>query len=77
MKLTRAHLAAIALCLASNAGLAQDQTNVVGMTGDKDAVWIATSNNKLIYCWWPQDPSRLDRQSQCRVLDKWNVDRLQ
>ena len=47
------------------------------MTGDKNAVWIATSDNRLIYCWWPQDPSRLDSQASCRVLDRFKVDRLQ
>lgn len=77
MRLTRYCLAAVALCLSPAAALAQDDAHVIGMTGDKDAVWIATSNNKLVYCWWPQDPSRLDRQAQCRVLDKWNIDRLQ
>jgi hypothetical protein len=47
------------------------------MTGDKDAVWIATSDNQLIYCWWPQDPKRLDQQANCRVLNRFRVDRLQ
>ncbi len=55
----------------------EQQSNVVSMTGDKDAVWIATSDNRLIYCWWPQDPSRLDRQASCRVLHRFGVDRLQ
>jgi hypothetical protein len=34
------------------------------MTGDKNAVWIATRDNRLIYCWWPQDPSRLDEAGE-------------
>ncbi len=71
-------LATLLLILCLNPAVsAEEKVNVVGMTGDKDAVWIATSNNKLIYCWWPQDPSRLDRRAQCRVLDKLGVDRLQ
>ena len=64
--------------LSTRVVLADDsEVEIVGMTGDKNAVWIATSNRKLVYCWWPQDPSRLDRQAQCRVLDRFGVDRLQ
>lgn len=55
----------------------ETQPRVVQMTGDKNAVWIATDDNRLIYCWWPQDPSRLDSQARCRVLDRFSVDRLQ
>ena len=62
----------------TQAPLAQNGAGqVVGMTGDKDAVWIATSDNQLIYCWWPQDPKRLDQQANCRVLNRFRVDRLQ
>ena len=63
--------------LAQTASAQQNQANVVRMTGDKDAVWIATADNQLIYCWWPQDPKRLDQQASCRVLNRFRIDRLQ
>lgn len=53
-----------------NVGTAQDQPTIVQMTGDKDSVWLATSNNKLVYCWWEDDPGRLDKLAQCRALNR-------
>lgn len=46
------------------------------MVGDKDATWILTDEDELIYCWWPEDPNRRDQQARCRVLNKWRVNRL-
>lgn len=69
----------LSLALSLVAGASQAQTNdsmVVQMTGDRNAVWIATRDNRLIYCWWPQDPARPDKQASCRTLDRFKVDRL-
>jgi hypothetical protein len=54
-----------------------DKATPIAMTGDKDATWILTDQNKLIYCWWPESPDRRDQQASCRVLDKFRVDRIQ
>lgn len=55
----------------------QGNPQIASMTGDRNAVWIATTDNRLIYCWWPQDPARLDKQASCRMLDRFKVDLLQ
>lgn len=60
-----------------HASAQQGAPQIVSMTGDRNAVWIATRDNRLIYCWWPQDPARLDKQASCRQLDRFKVDRLQ
>lgn len=51
--------------------------SAIAMTGDKDATWILTDENELIYCWWPQSPDSRVVQAKCRVLNKWRVDRLE
>jgi hypothetical protein len=48
----------------------------LAMTGDKEAAWIVTDTNELIYCWWDEFPPRRDQRARCRKMDKWNVDKL-
>ena len=48
----------------------------LAMTGDKEAAWIVTDTNELIYCWWDEFPPRRDPRASCRKMDKWNVDKL-
>jgi len=48
----------------------------LAMTGDKEATWIVTDSNELIYCWWNEFPPRRDQRANCRKMDKWNVDKL-
>ena len=85
--MTMKHTAIISATLIIIAGFfyfsltAQSQStserSAVAMVGDKDAAWILTDEDELIYCWWPEDPNRRDQQARCRVLNKWRVNRLQ
>lgn len=54
-----------------------DTGTAIAMTGDKDATWVLTSDNELIYCWWPESPDRITVQAKCRVLNRWRVERTQ
>ena len=47
----------------------------LAMTGDRDATWIVTDNQELIYCWWDEWPPRRDNRATCRVMNKWRVDK--
>ena len=51
-------------------------TMALAMTGDREAAWIVTNTNELIYCWWDEFPPRRDQRASCRKMDKWNVDKL-
>ena len=55
---------------------AQDPT-ALAMTGDRQAAWIVTDSNKLVYCWWAEFPPRRDMRATCRVMDKGRVDSIQ
>jgi hypothetical protein len=44
------------------------------MVGDKDATWILTDNEELIYCWWPESPNTRGKQARCRVLNRYRVE---
>jgi hypothetical protein len=46
------------------------------MVGDKDGVWIYMSDNRLIYCWWPQNPGRTERTASCRIMDAFRVNMM-
>ena len=48
----------------------------LAMTGDRHATWIVTDTNELIYCWWVEFPPRRDIRTNCRVMDKWRVDKI-
>jgi hypothetical protein len=54
---------------------AQDRT-ALAMTGDRQATWIVTDTNELVYCWWDEFPPRRDMRATCRVMDKWRVDKI-
>jgi hypothetical protein len=49
---------------------------VVHMVGDKDGVWLYTSDNRLIYCWWPSSPSRTEKTASCRVMDQFRANMM-
>jgi hypothetical protein len=76
-------LSAVLLLLAGvvylnvSAQAATQASKVIAMTGDKEAVWFATDQNELVYCWWSDSPARLDKRAKCRVLNRSRVDRLQ
>lgn len=55
---------------------ASAENSVQNISGDKDAVWLVTDDNRLIYCWWPQDPSRPEARARCKTVDRFNLDRL-
>ena len=47
----------------------------IAMTGDREATWIVTDTNELIYCWWEEFPPRRDQRATCRIMNKWRVDK--
>jgi len=54
-----------------------NKPTAIAMTGDKDATWILTDQDELIYCWWPESPNSKTQQANCRVLNKYRVNRTQ
>lgn len=65
----------LTLGLLSRTATAQGEAvEVVHMTGSADGVWIATNDQRLIHCWFPQSPSRREARASCRVIDRWLAD---
>ena len=44
------------------------------MVGDKDATWILTDNEELIYCWWKGSPDTRTEPAHCRMLNRYRVE---
>ena len=50
--------------------------SVIHMVGDNSGTWLFTTDNRLIYCWWPSSPSRTERTASCRVMDQFRVNMM-
>ncbi len=71
--------AILAYGLLSSTATAQTGERTIGikhMTGGSDAVWLATDDERLIHCWFPQDAARTDVRANCRVIERWRVNVL-
>lgn len=49
---------------------------ITHMTGGSDAVWLATDDERLIHCWFPQNAARTSERANCRVIERWSVNVL-
>ncbi len=57
----------------ATAQIGDDANVITHMTGGSDAVWIATEDQRLIYCWFQTSAARPDTQANCRVMDRFRV----
>ena len=89
MKLSKKFLAFSTLSLAivcvaltygllTNTATAQSGSglNITHMSGDANGVWMATDDERLVHCWFPNDPSRTDTRANCRVVERFRVNVL-
>jgi hypothetical protein len=74
-------IACVVLAYGMLSGTAKAQTDsgglvVTHMTGDSDGVWLATNDERLIHCWFPQDAARTSERANCRVIERFRVNVL-
>ena len=74
-------IACIVLAYGMLSSTAKAQTGDSGlvithMTGGSDAVWLATDDERLIHCWFPQNAARTSERANCRIIERFRVNVL-
>ena len=49
------------------------EVTVTHMAGDAGGVWLATDDERLVYCWFPRDPMRREEPANCRIIDRFRA----